>query len=76
MVAKNDITGDAIQSRTNSKEFEQNHERIFGDKEAERAAKRKANQEYFARLAAESKARAEGFDEKVIMKEELSLIHI
>lgn len=69
MVAKNDITGDAIQSRTNSKEFQENHERIFGTKDAERAAKKKADQEYFAKLAAETKARLEGFD-KAIMKDE------
>ena len=29
MVAKNDITGDAIQSRTNSKEYGDNFDRIF-----------------------------------------------
>lgn len=32
MVAKNDITGDAIQSRKNSKQFEDGHERIFGQR--------------------------------------------
>ena len=29
MVAKNDITGDSIASRVNSKEYEDNFERIF-----------------------------------------------
>lgn len=29
MVAKNDITGDAIQSKTNSKEYGDNFDRIF-----------------------------------------------
>lgn len=52
MVAKNDITGDSIQSRKNSKEFEENMDRIFGNKEEERARKRKETQEYFAKLNA------------------------
>lgn len=52
MVAKNDITGDSIQSRKNSKEFEENMDRIFGNKEEERARKRKETQEYFAKLTA------------------------
>ena len=29
MVAKNDITGDAIQSKSNSREYENNFDRIF-----------------------------------------------
>jgi len=32
MASKNDITGDVLQSRMNSKEFEENFERIFGKK--------------------------------------------
>ena len=32
MVAKNDITGDAIQSRTSTKAYEDNYDRIFGKK--------------------------------------------
>ena len=32
MAAKNDITGDSIASRVNSKEYETNFERIFGNK--------------------------------------------
>jgi hypothetical protein len=52
MVAKNDITGDSIQSRKNSKEFEENMDRIFGNKEEERARKRKETHEYFAKLNA------------------------
>lgn len=52
MVAKNDITGDSIQSRKNSKEYEANMDRIFGNKEEERARKRKETQEYFAKLNA------------------------
>jgi hypothetical protein len=57
MVAKNDITGDAIQSRKNSKSFEENMDRIFGDKSNERAKKQKEKDEYFARLKAETDAK-------------------
>ena len=32
MASKHDITGDVLQSRMNSKEFEENFERIFGKK--------------------------------------------
>ena len=32
MASKNDITGDVLQSRINSKEFEANFDRIFGKK--------------------------------------------
>ena len=32
MVAKNDITGDSIQSRKNNKAYEDNFDRIFGKK--------------------------------------------
>lgn len=34
MVAKNDITGDAIKSRTNSQAYEDGWDRIFGKKKA------------------------------------------
>lgn len=57
MVAKNDITGDAIQSRKNSKAFEENMDRIFGDKVKEREIKQKEKDEYFARLKAETDAK-------------------
>jgi len=53
MVAKNDITGDSIQSRAPTKAYEENMDRIFGNKEEERARKRKETQEYFAKLNAE-----------------------
>lgn len=33
MTAKNDITGDLIKSRVNSKEFSENFDRIFGVKQ-------------------------------------------
>jgi len=52
MVAKNDITGDLIQSRATTKAYEENMDRIFGSKEEERARKRKETQEYFAKLNA------------------------
>ena len=32
MVAKNDITGDSIKSRTNSKAYQDNYDLIFGKK--------------------------------------------
>lgn len=59
MVARNDITGDAIQTRSNSKLYNENLERIFGSKEEERKAKQKEKEEYFAKLAAETKAKLE-----------------
>jgi len=37
MVAKNDITGDAIQSRTNNRAYEDGWDRIFGKKKAKDA---------------------------------------
>lgn len=33
MASRNDITGDAIKSRVNSKEFENNFDKIFGKKD-------------------------------------------
>lgn len=58
MAAKNDITGDSIISR-HSKAYEENITKIFGDKSEEKARKQKEKEEYFARLAAETKARLE-----------------
>jgi hypothetical protein len=52
MVAKNDITGDSIISR-HSKEYEANHNTIFGDKSEEKARKAREKAEYFAKLNAE-----------------------
>jgi hypothetical protein len=40
-------------------EYAENMKRIFGDKDAQRAAKQKEKEEYFAKLAAETKARLE-----------------
>ena len=39
MAARNDITGDLIQSKLNSKAFEDNFDRIFGKKEKADMAK-------------------------------------
>lgn len=61
MAAKNDITGDLIISRS-SKVYEENIEKIFGDKSEEKARKAKEKAEYFARLEAETKARLEALD--------------
>jgi len=47
MASKNDITGDVLQSRMNSKEFEQNFDRIFRRKEAFKELQKAADQ-YFA----------------------------
>ena len=53
MAAKNDITGDSIISR-HSKAYEENMEKIFGDKSAEKERKAKEKAEYFAKLNAET----------------------
>lgn len=53
MVAKNDITGDSIQSKVNSKAYQENLEKIFGDKSEEKERKAREKSEYFARLNAE-----------------------
>lgn len=50
MVARNDITGDAIQSRSNSKAYAENLEKIFGDKSEEKERKAREKAEYFAKL--------------------------
>lgn len=53
MAAKNDITGDSIISR-HSKAYEENMEKIFGDKSEEKARKAREKAEYFAKLNAET----------------------
>lgn len=55
MVSKNDITGDNIQSRGNSKAYQENLEKIFGDKSEEKARKAAEKAEYFAKLNADDK---------------------
>ena len=68
MVAKNDITGDSIQSRSNNKAFEENVERIFGgeDKQRRLEEKKKADAEYWAKVNAETKARLEEAEKKEV----------
>lgn len=56
MAAKNDITGDSIISR-HSKAYEENMEKIFGDKSEEKERKAKEKAEYFEKLKAETEAR-------------------
>jgi hypothetical protein len=56
MVAKNDITGDSIQTKASSKAFSEGIDRIF-DKAKEREQKEKEKAEYFAKLASETKAK-------------------
>ena len=58
MVAKNDITGDSIQTKASTKAFAEGVDRIFNHSE-ERARKEKEKAEYFARLAEETKAKLE-----------------
>jgi hypothetical protein len=53
MVAKNDITGDSIQSKGNSKAYQENIVKIFGDKSEEKERKAREKAEYFARLNSE-----------------------
>lgn len=45
-------------------EFGNNMDRIFGSKEDQRSKKQKEKEEYFAKLAAETKARLEQADKK------------
>ena len=47
MTSKNDITGDVLQSRMNSKAFEENFDRIFRRKETFKELQETADQ-YFA----------------------------
>ena len=63
-VAKNDITGDSIQTRANSAELEKNWDNVFPDREARLAAKRKADAEYWAKVEAETKARLAASEQK------------
>lgn len=52
-VAKNDVTGDSIQTKIASKEFDENYEAIFGKR------KKKRDDEYWAKLEAETKKKLE-----------------
>jgi hypothetical protein len=61
MVAKNDITGDSIISRANSKAYEENLDKIFGEERQKRLEeKKKADAEYWAKVKAETEARLNG----------------
>ncbi len=51
MPAINEITGDLIQTKVKSKEYEENHEKIFGLKV------KKRDDDYWAKLEAETKAK-------------------
>jgi lauroyl/myristoyl acyltransferase len=64
MVAKNDITGDAIQSKGNSKAYQENLEKIFGDKSEEKERKAREKAEYFARLNAETEDKLTRYNEE------------
>lgn len=60
MAAKNDITGDSIISRTNSKDYEDKFDTIFSDREKRLEEKKKADAEYWAKVTAETEARLNG----------------
>ena len=64
MVAKNDITGDSIQSKVNSKAYQDNLDKIFGDKSDEKARKALEKAEYFARLSAETEDKLTRYNEE------------
>ena len=68
MVAKNDITGDAIQSKLSNKAFEENVDRIFNTEEKQKqlAEKKKADKEYWAKVNAETKAKLEESEKKEV----------
>jgi hypothetical protein len=61
MAAKNDITGDSIISKVNSKAYEENIDKIFGEERQKRLEeKKKADAEYWAKVKAETEARLNG----------------
>ena len=64
MVAKNDITGDSIQSKVNSKAYQDNLDKIFGDKSEEKERKAKERAEYFAQLNAETDDKLTRYNEE------------
>jgi hypothetical protein len=59
MAAKNDITGDSIQSKVGSKAFDEGMDRIFGEK------KKKDDSEYWAKVNAETEARIAAANDSV-----------
>lgn len=61
MAAKNDITGDSIISKINSKAYEENIDKIFGEERQKRLEeKKKADAEYWAKVKAETETRLNG----------------
>jgi lauroyl/myristoyl acyltransferase len=64
MVAKNDITGDSIQSKGNSKAYQDNLVKIFGDKSEEKERKARERAEYFAKLNAETEDKLTRYNEE------------
>jgi hypothetical protein len=61
MAAKNDITGDSIISKVNSKAYEENIDKIFGEERQKRLEKKKKEDaEYWAKVQAETKERLNG----------------
>lgn len=56
MVARNDITGDLIQSKVSNKAFDENMDRIFNSEEKQKKLeeKKKADAEYWAKVNAET----------------------
>lgn len=59
MAAKNDITGDSIQSKAGSKAFDEGMDRIFGEK------KKKDDSEYWAKVNAETQAKIAASNDSV-----------
>lgn len=59
MVARNDITGDLIQSKASNKAFDENMDRIFNNAEKQKKLeeKKKADAEYWAKVNAETATR-------------------
>lgn len=56
MVARNDITGDLIQSKASNKAFDENMDRIFNSEEKQKKLeeKKKADAEYWAKVNSET----------------------
>jgi hypothetical protein len=56
VVARNDITGDLIQSKASNKAFDENMDRIFNSEEKQKKLeeKKKADAEYWAKVNAET----------------------
>ena len=59
MAAKNDITGDSIQSKAGTKAFDEGMDRIFGEK------KKKDDSEYWAKVNAETQAKIAASNDSV-----------